>query len=103
MLFSGMFFNIDLVLVLNKAKGKNLLYFGCRSKTKDFLYKDELRKLYVNQNRFSVVHCVPFIRTMGPGRSSGVKNSIFKRSSQEDLCARSNSGRCGHNLEATPG
>ena len=38
---------IHFILVLNNAKGKNILYFGCRSKTKDFLYKDELRKLRV--------------------------------------------------------
>lgn len=32
------------VTALTKASGKNLLYFGCRSKAKDFLYKDELSK-----------------------------------------------------------
>ena len=31
-------------VVLSKNKGKNLLYFGCRHKAKDFLYRDELRK-----------------------------------------------------------
>ena len=34
--------NIFLCAALSKAKGKNLLYFGCRHKDKDFLYKQEL-------------------------------------------------------------
>ena len=37
-------------VVLSKTKGKNLLYFGCRHKAKDFLYRDELRK-FLNKIR----------------------------------------------------
>ena len=34
----------DLTAVMSGAKGENLLYFGCRHKEKDFLYREELRK-----------------------------------------------------------
>ena len=30
--------------VMSGAKGENILYFGCRHKEKDFLYRAELRK-----------------------------------------------------------
>ncbi len=32
----------DVFLVVSKASGANLLYFGCRHNDKDFLYKSEL-------------------------------------------------------------
>jgi len=34
----------DPTAVMSGAKGENLLYFGCRHKEKDFLYREELRK-----------------------------------------------------------
>ena len=46
------FVEYDMTELLN-GKGKNLLYFGCRHKNKDFLYKDELGKPHV---RFNHVH-----------------------------------------------
>jgi len=39
----------DLTAVMSGAKGENLLYFGCRHKDKDFLYREELRKSIVLQ------------------------------------------------------
>ena len=36
---------IGLTAVLSGAKGENILYFGCRHKDKDFLYREELGKL----------------------------------------------------------
>ena len=35
---------IGLTAVLSGAKGENILYFGCRHKDKDFLYREELGK-----------------------------------------------------------
>ena len=37
---------IGLTAVLSGAKGENILYFGCRHKDKDFLYRDELGKFF---------------------------------------------------------
>ena len=38
---------IGLTAVLSGAKGENILYFGCRHKDKDFLYRKELGKFFL--------------------------------------------------------
>jgi len=38
---------IGLTAVLSGARGENILYFGCRHKDKDFLYREELGTFFL--------------------------------------------------------
>ena len=59
-------------VVLSKTKGKNLLYFGCRHKAKDFLYRDELRK-FLSKLRHTFLFLMIVRTIIIAGKIHGVK------------------------------
>jgi hypothetical protein len=77
------------ISVLTKATGVNLLYFGCRHRDKDFLYRAELGAL-VDSYRVSckshvIVLCFQH-REVGGAWSTAASYGFLSRSGPEGLC-----------------